>query len=227
MNRPRALIIEDQQNLTVLYEDTLRLLGYDVQNSKDGLAAINQIEMLQEAPHLILLDVNLPRLSGRDVLKHILRREMLKDTTIVVVTANNLMADEMRPLLREGDHFFLKPVRMMDLQRVANEAKPAVVSPEHFVETLETQAISHETLEHEAVPDADPDTTESTSDVAEDELFIAASEETIVNRNGMLWMKNMLAEAAAKQDAELEAQQGQEEETVADRPETNQTSTAD
>lgn len=221
MNQPRALIIEDQQNLTVLYEDTLRLIGYDVQKSKDGLSAINQIEMLQEAPHLILLDINLPRLSGRDVLQHILRREMLKDTTVVVVTANNLMEHEMRPLLREGDHFFLKPVRMADLQRVAEEAKPHEALPDLMQETHETQAVK--TVEHPVLLEDEEATSAAAPETAEDELFIAATDDTIVNRTGMLWIKNMLAEAAAKREAEAK-----EEETVTDRPETSEpSSTAD
>ncbi|MCA9915016.1 MAG: hypothetical protein KC496_16795, partial [Anaerolineae bacterium] len=154
--------------------------------------------------------------SGRDVLKHILRREMLKDTTIVVVTANNLMAQEMRPLLREGDHFFLKPVRMMDLQQVAREARSRVLAAGHLVETVETQAIS--TVEHPALADREAAASETT----EDKPVIDATEETIVNRSGMLWMKEVLADAAAKRDSEAKTQP--EEETVAERPDANKSS---
>jgi two-component system cell cycle response regulator DivK len=212
MNQPLALVIEDQENLTMLYEDMLRILGYDVRCIKDGLSAINQIELLQDIPHLILLDINLPRLSGRDVLKHILRRDQLKDAHVIIVTANNLMAEQMRPLLRKGDYFFLKPVRMADLRQVAEEVKLRPAKPDYLKQTAEVPVID-ETVSMDAVLDDESDQDIPSEDSTklnppdEDELFITSSEATIVNRNGMLWLKNALAEAAAKKATEEAEQQ--------------------
>lgn len=231
MKQPLALVIEDQENLTMLYEDMLRILGYDVRSIKDGLSAINQIEVLDIVPSLIMLDVNLPRLSGRDVLKHILRREQLKDARIVVVTANNLMAEEMRPLLREGDHFFLKPVRMTDLRAIAAAAKPKNETPDYLVDTIETDAVEQITaeadiIETELLPQIREETTTETDDPktrdAKDEIeeeYVPPADVTIVNRKGMLWLKNALAEAAAKKAAKEETQKENDQDaTSPERP---------
>jgi len=228
MKQPLALVIEDQENLTMLYEDMLRILGYDVRSIKDGLSAINQIEILDVVPSLILLDVNLPRLSGRDVLKHILRREQLKDARIIIVTANGLMAEEMRPLLRKGDHFFLKPVRMSDLREVAAEAKPSANTPDYMAETIETEVI-HTTdeinaLETELLSQISENPELESAEESEEEF--PATDKTIVNRKGMLWIKNALAEAAAKKAAE-EGQEAQEEDADATAPERPQETTSE
>jgi len=203
----------------MLYEDMLRILGYDVRTISDGLSAINQIELLDAVPDLIVLDVNLPRLSGRDVLKHILRRDQLKNARIIVVTANNLMADEMRPLLREGDHFFLKPVRMTDLRRVVAEVRPKVDVPDYMADTVETEAVQAD--DAAATPTIEsplPRTEEAQQPEVpgDDDVYIEADDATIVNRSGMLWLKNALAEAAAKKEAEEAAEQ--DDATAPERP---------
>lgn len=122
MPQPLALIIEDQKSLAVLYEDTLRLVGFDVKLIHDGLAALNHLET-HSLPDFIILDVNLPSLSGRDILKHIRGSDRYKNIPVLVLTANTLMIDQIKPDISETDYLHAKPIGMMELQGYATKVR--------------------------------------------------------------------------------------------------------
>jgi two-component system, OmpR family, alkaline phosphatase synthesis response regulator PhoP len=120
MQRPLAFVIEDQMNLSILYEDALRLVGYDIKLFRNGLEAINAVE-LNEPPTFIILDVNLPGLSGKDVLQHIRKNKKYADVPVLIATANSVMAKVIQADLTSIDQLFIKPVSMMDLQKMAKD----------------------------------------------------------------------------------------------------------
>lgn len=157
MATPTAIVIEDQPNLVLLYEDALRLVGYNVVSIKNGLDAINQLEMLSSPPAIIFLDVNLPRLSGRDVLKHIRRRETLAQVPVIVMTANTLMANEMQPLLRDNDQLLVKPVSVATLQSIAKQHRPQEDTPDYMAETQETRAVRADAASTDDEEDTQPE----------------------------------------------------------------------
>lgn len=123
MARPFALIIEDQRTLAMLFEDALRLVAYDVKAIHDGLDALNYLE-LNDAPNMIILDINLPSLSGRDIHKYIRSTDKFKDIPVLILTANSLMMDTLRPELEENDYMALKPIGMKKLQDLAKAMRP-------------------------------------------------------------------------------------------------------
>ena len=122
MAKPLALIIEDQPNLAMLYEDALRLVGYDIFAISDGLKALNHLAT-HEAPDLVILDVNLPNMSGRDIHQHIRKNDKFKDTPVIILTANSLMLDQIRPDLKINDHLHVKPIGMKELQDLAKSLR--------------------------------------------------------------------------------------------------------
>lgn len=123
MAKPLALIIEDQANLAMLYEDALRLVGYDIFAIKDGLKALNHLQ-IAEAPDLIILDVNLPSLSGRDIHKHLRNSKKYDDTPVIILTANTLMIEQLRPACTKNDYLNVKPIGMKELQDLAKALMP-------------------------------------------------------------------------------------------------------
>src|SRR5688572_30360596 len=123
MQNPVAFVIEDQVNISMLYEDALRLVGYEVVAIRDGLLALNALET-REAPSLIILDINLPRLSGRDLHKHIRSREKYNDVPVIILTANSLMAERLAPDMSKRDHLFVKPIGMKEFQELAKAVRP-------------------------------------------------------------------------------------------------------
>jgi CheY-like chemotaxis protein len=80
------LVVEDDPDLRTLYSSTLRVAGYEVQSVGDGLDALYHIE--NELPSLIVLDIGLPRISGRTVYEEIASHPRTRRTPIVVVTGD-------------------------------------------------------------------------------------------------------------------------------------------
>jgi twitching motility two-component system response regulator PilG len=153
MQRPIAFVIEDQPSLNTLYEDALRLVGYDIIAVQDGLQALNTLE-INEPPALIILDINLPRLSGRDIHKHIRKHARYDKTRVMILTANSVMANVIRPEITQNDHLFIKPISMKELQNFAKLMRPAEDGvPEHMTDTQKVPSLSE--LEDETIKDKD------------------------------------------------------------------------
>ena len=86
MTRPssRILVVDDDPDIRELLSDRLQLMQLEVTCAADGQEALALLR--QEAPPLTLLDLQLPRLNGMEVLQAI-RREGL-ETTVIVITAS-------------------------------------------------------------------------------------------------------------------------------------------
>jgi CheY-like chemotaxis protein len=146
MPNPIAFVIEDQINISMLYEDALRLVGYDVVAFRDGLLALNALET-RDVPNLIVLDINLPRLSGRDLHKHIRGREKYKNVPVIILTANSLMAEKLQPEITPRDHMYVKPIGMKEFQELAKAMRPGRDGVPDYM--ADTQRIPHLLIEEE------------------------------------------------------------------------------
>ena len=65
----KILIVDDDQDITTMLEDRLQASDYGTLVASDGIQALEKVE--QEAPHLMLLDLDMPRLGGLEVLKRL------------------------------------------------------------------------------------------------------------------------------------------------------------
>lgn len=141
MSRPLAYIIEDQFALSELYGDALRLVGYDVKQQRTGLDAVNALELEKTVPALIVLDMNLPQVSGQDVRRYIRKKKQLEAVPILIVTANSVIANSIKQDLGDNDYLFIKPVSMGQLQTLAKQFKPQAPPPEWTMRTQEVETI--------------------------------------------------------------------------------------
>jgi DNA-binding response OmpR family regulator len=89
--RPKrtALVVEDDAQLRDLYRVALRQLGFVVAAASDGVEALRHLEAT--TPNLIILDLGLPRLSGRDVQREIAAHREIRDVPIIVVTGEDTL----------------------------------------------------------------------------------------------------------------------------------------
>jgi len=104
----KVLIVEDNELNMKLFHDLLEAHGYDTLGTKDGLKAL---EMAREhRPDLILMDIQLPEVSGLEVTKWIKDDDELSSIPIVAVTAFAMRGDEER--IREGgcEAYLSKPI---------------------------------------------------------------------------------------------------------------------
>lgn len=82
---PQVLVVEDDPALCTFYRSALQIAGYTVITAEDGVSALRQIDGC--APAALVLDLGLPRLSGRDVGREVAAR--LPQLPIVVVTGSS------------------------------------------------------------------------------------------------------------------------------------------
>ena len=102
------LIVEDNEQNMKLLVDLLGANGYRVLESVDGLDALAVAE--KEMPDLVLMDIQLPQVSGIEVSKLFRAHEKLKEIPIVAVTAFASPGEAERILEAGCDTFVSKPI---------------------------------------------------------------------------------------------------------------------
>jgi two-component system cell cycle response regulator DivK len=110
-----------------LFHDLLEAHGYDTLQTKDGLEALQLAR--QHHPDLILMDIQLPEVSGLEVTKWIKEDEDLKGIPIVAVTAFAMKGDEEK--IREGgcEAYIAKPISVLGFLRTVEQfLSPATTS---------------------------------------------------------------------------------------------------
>jgi DNA-binding response OmpR family regulator len=122
----------------------LRQAGYLVVEAADGQAALEAFE--RESPALVILDVNLPRLSGLEVCRRI-RQE--SKVPIMMLTVRNAEEDQVQALDMGADDYLTKPfsprtlsARVRALLRRAGDERPAPLAVGDFSLDLELQSVS-------------------------------------------------------------------------------------
>lgn len=66
----KVLIVEDDANQRLLYEEELREEGYEIHSAGDGRAALRAAQ--ENTPDIVILDINMPGLDGLDTLSQLL-----------------------------------------------------------------------------------------------------------------------------------------------------------
>ncbi len=110
MDKPIALIIEDDRDIVALFRHVLDIAGYQTEIVLDGKEAMDRLEIMR--PNIVLLDLQLPRMSGVEILKWMRDDERLMRVPVVVITAYAPYADSL-PV--EPDLLLLKPVDINQL----------------------------------------------------------------------------------------------------------------
>jgi two-component system cell cycle response regulator DivK len=106
-----VLIVEDNELNMKLFHDLLDAHGYDTLQTRNGVEALDLAR--EHRPDLILMDIQLPEVSGLEVTKWLKEDEQLRDIPVVAVTAFAMKGDEER--IREGgcEAYISKPISVM------------------------------------------------------------------------------------------------------------------
>jgi len=106
--KAKLLIVDDDADIVTMLEDRLQASGYSTVVARNGRQALDQIE--QESPHLVLLDLDLPKLSGLEVLKQLSHLKRTEELPVVVMTAYGSI-DAAVEAMKDGAYDFLtKPL---------------------------------------------------------------------------------------------------------------------
>ena len=106
-----VLIVEDNELNMKLFNDLLEAHGYRVLQTRDGLSALEIAK--QHMPDLILMDIQLPEVSGIEVTKWLKEDDQLKGIPVIAVTAFAMKGDEEK--IRDGgcEAYISKPISVM------------------------------------------------------------------------------------------------------------------
>lgn len=103
-----VLIVEDNELNMKLFRDLLEAHGYRTLQTRNGIEALSLAR--EHQPDLILMDIQLPEVSGLDVTKWLKEDEALRHIPVIAVTAFAMKGDEER--IREGgcEAYISKPI---------------------------------------------------------------------------------------------------------------------
>ncbi len=107
-DKKKVMIVEDNELNMRLFRDLLHAFGYDTVETNDGLKALELAK--DEMPDLILMDIQLPHVSGLDVTRWMKADSETEHIPIIAVTAFAMRGDEER--IKEGgcQSYLSKPI---------------------------------------------------------------------------------------------------------------------
>ena len=107
----RVMIVEDNELNMKLFNDLLEAQGYETIQTSNGLEALELARM--HRPDLILMDIQLPEVSGLEVTKWLKEDDELSRIPVIAVTAFAMKGDEER--IRQGgcEAYISKPISVM------------------------------------------------------------------------------------------------------------------
>src|SRR6185437_6129767 len=114
-----VLIVEDNELNMKLFHDLLEAHGYDTVGTRNGVEALDLARA--HKPDLILMDIQLPEVSGLEVTKWLKDDEELKSIPVIAVTAFAMKGDEER--IRQGgcEAYIAKPISVLGFLRTVEQ----------------------------------------------------------------------------------------------------------
>jgi two-component system phosphate regulon response regulator PhoB len=105
---PPILVAEDDATMAKVLRELLRPLGRSIHRAQDGDAVIPMARSLK--PSLLILDLNMPKRNGLEVLRAVRRDPALRDLRVLVLTGQGQPETADRVRAAGGDEFMTKPI---------------------------------------------------------------------------------------------------------------------
>lgn len=149
-DKKNVLVVDDEKEIADLLEIHLMSQEYNVKKAKNGVEALKLLE--NEKFDLVLLDVMMPKMDGKETLKHIREKWNIP---VIMVTAKTSGKDKIEGLTLGADDYVTKPIKPLELlarvkaqlrrYTVLNPNKPTEVEPEVInIRNLYINKVSHD-----------------------------------------------------------------------------------
>lgn len=115
--KPLAVIIEDDPQLNEIIALTLQK-DFEINTCTNGTSGWNRLSEI--VPRIVVLDLNLPGMPGREILAKLRADDRFKNTRVILATADERQAET---LTDAADIVLLKPVSPSQLRELANRIK--------------------------------------------------------------------------------------------------------
>jgi two-component system KDP operon response regulator KdpE len=107
----RILVVDDDPQIRRVMQIMLIAQGYEVRDAQKGEEALDLIR--SEKYDLVLLDINLPRMTGIEICREI---RLFSDVPIIMMTVRNTERDKVEALDAGADDYVTKPFSMQEMQ---------------------------------------------------------------------------------------------------------------
>lgn len=120
------LFIEDDEIEILKFKKSLKKLGFShrILEAKNGEEALDVLKKKEELPHVILLDLNMPKMNGLEFLKEIKQDPHLRYIPAIIVTTSSNQQDMLESYKLGIAGYIIKPLRYEDyikkIQRVVD-----------------------------------------------------------------------------------------------------------
>jgi CheY-like chemotaxis protein len=111
MDKPLALIVEDEFDISIVFSRALQAAGFETEIIRSGDIALEWLS--SSKPDIVILDLNLPCVTGPEILQHIRADERLAKTPVIIATAYARLAEGLR---EQADWVLFKPVSFAQLR---------------------------------------------------------------------------------------------------------------
>ncbi|MGH7311326.1 MAG: response regulator [Candidatus Rokuibacteriota bacterium] len=122
MSQRTVLYVEDNEYNRKIVRQLLSRTSYRLLEAPDGEAAMALVR--QDRPDLVLMDVQLPRMSGLDVTRAMRAEPATADIPIIVVTSFALSGDDQRAMAAGASGYLAKPYSPRDLLALIRKFLP-------------------------------------------------------------------------------------------------------
>jgi CheY-like chemotaxis protein len=111
MGKPLALIVEDELDISIVFSRALQAAGFETEVIRSGDIALEWLS--SSKPDIVILDLNLPCVSGPEILRYIRADKRLTKTPVIIATAYARLAEGVRD---QADQVLFKPVSFAQLR---------------------------------------------------------------------------------------------------------------
>ncbi|HEY7157217.1 MAG TPA: response regulator [Gemmataceae bacterium] len=148
----RVLVVDDSRDAADSLSRLVNLWGNDARTAYDGAAALEMAVALN--PHVVLLDLSMPKMDGCQVARQLRQQTAFADTLLIATTgwtdqAHRLLCDEV-----DFDHYLIKPIDLDRLKILLRERRRLTQSAEDVEKANETSRNEDEFREESPIPTA-------------------------------------------------------------------------
>lgn len=123
IDKKKVLVVDDEENLCLLYQEDLESEGYSVRTAADFPAAMRMLE--EDPPDVVVMDIRMLRVDGIEIMGRMLSRK--RDLAVILNTAYSSYKDDFRSW--PADAYLIKSSDTGELKRAIRRAvrpRPAV-----------------------------------------------------------------------------------------------------